>query len=110
MLVLATLLRGPLHGYGIAEVLKTRSDGKLDVPEGSLYPALHRLESQGSVASDWERRDGRRRRVYTLTEHGLSHFEREQRAWSRFADSVGSVLASPRAEAAALQPTLAGGV
>lgn len=109
MLVLATLVRGPLHGYGVAELLKARSGGKLDIPEGSLYPALHRLESAGSVVSDWERRDGRRRRVYTLTEQGLSHFDQEQRAWSHFAASVGKVLAAPHAETAVLQAAPVGG-
>lgn len=94
MLVLATLARGSAHGYALAEALRTASGGEFDVPEGSLYPALHRLERAGAIASEWVH-DGRRRRVYALTAAGSAQLTRETGAWQRFADGVASTLAAP---------------
>src|SRR5205085_3422740 len=69
-LLLAVLADAPAHGYELGQRLAQRSGGELDVPEGSLYPALHRLERGGFVASAWRTDDGRRRRVYRLTRSG----------------------------------------
>ena len=69
-LVLAVLATGPSHGYGLIEALRDRSGGVFDLPEGSVYPALHRLERAGLVASGWSEVGGRRRRVYCLTAAG----------------------------------------
>ncbi|MGO4680320.1 helix-turn-helix transcriptional regulator [Microbacterium sp. 2MCAF23] len=102
MLILATLARGSAHGYALAEALRTASDGEFDVPEGSLYPALHRLERTGSIASEWEH-DGRRRRVYAITPVGAAQLTREAGAWQRFADGVASTLAAP-----AIRPAVQG--
>lgn len=94
MLILATLARGSAHGYALAEGLRTASGGEFEVPEGSLYPALHRLERTGAIASEWVH-DGRRRRVYTITTAGATRLQQERSAWQRFADGVASTLAAP---------------
>lgn len=94
MLVLATLARGSAHGYALAEALRTASGGEFDVPEGSLYPALHRLERSGAITSEWVH-DGRRRRIYAITAAGAAQLTRETGAWQRFADGVASTLAAP---------------
>jgi transcriptional regulator len=94
MLILATLSRGVAHGYALAEALRSSSGGEFDIPEGSLYPALHRLERAGSITSEWVH-DGRRRRVYALTAAGAAQLARETSAWQRFADGVASTLAAP---------------
>jgi PadR family transcriptional regulator PadR len=94
MLILATLARGSAHGYALAEALRTSSGGEFDVPEGSLYPALHRLERAGAISSEWVH-DGRRRRVYAITAAGATRLQQERSAWQRFADGVASTLAAP---------------
>ena len=80
-LLLAVLAEAPGHGYELARRVATRSGGHLDVPEGSLYPALHRLEKAGLVSSQWANSDGRRRRVYKRTAAGRRHLAswRDQR-------------------------------
>src|SRR5437773_3074914 len=71
MIVLAALSAGPAHGYAVIEEIKRRSGQAFDLPEGTVYPALHRLEDAGLLASRWETAEsGRRRRVYTLTKRG----------------------------------------
>ena len=92
-LILAVLTSGPLHGYAVIEELKTRSGGAFDLPEGTVYPALHRLERGGLVASAWTRADGRRRRVYRLTAKGRRELTRRTREWRSFAQAVEGVLA-----------------
>jgi len=92
LLLLAVLADGPRHGYAAIEALKTRSGGQLDVPEGSVYPALHRLEAAGQLRSSWSTASGRRRRVYEVTEDGRRALETGASAWSGFAGSVASVL------------------
>jgi PadR family transcriptional regulator PadR len=90
--VLAVIARGPLHGYAIIEELKTRSGGELDLPEGTVYPALHRLERRGLLKSAWSRGEGRRRRVYRLTASGRRELEARAREWRTFARVVDGVL------------------
>jgi DNA-binding PadR family transcriptional regulator len=91
--VLAVLATGPLHGYAVIEELKARSGGELDLPEGTVYPALHRLEHRGLLKSSWSRAEGRRRRVYRLTASGRRELETRTREWRAFARVVDGVLA-----------------
>ena len=73
--MLAVLEPGPLHGYAIMEALRVRSDGQVDLPTGTVYPALHRLERAGLVEAAWSQASGRRRRVYELTAAGRRSLE-----------------------------------
>jgi PadR family transcriptional regulator PadR len=92
LLVLAVLAGGALHGYGIASELQRRSDAELEMAEGTLYPALHRLEKAGLLSSAWDEDAPRRRRVYQLTGRGREALEDRRREWRRFADAVGRVV------------------
>jgi DNA-binding PadR family transcriptional regulator len=95
MLVLGVLEEGPLHGYGVVRALKERSGGVFELPEGSVYPSLHRLESAGLLVSDWQEVDGRRRRIYRTSAAGSAAAVAERREWERFTQAVGAVLAGP---------------
>lgn len=91
-LILGVLSHGPLHGYAIIEQLKQRSGGSLDLPEGTVYPALHRLEASGLLSSRWS--DGaRRRRVYRLTARGKRDLGERRSEWNAFVKTVEAVLA-----------------
>jgi transcriptional regulator len=92
-LILATLSAGPAHGYAIAQALRGRSGGAFDLAEGTLYPALHRLERSGLVASEWSTEGGRRRRTYRLTNSGRRALGEQRREWRRFANAIDTVLA-----------------
>jgi transcriptional regulator len=92
LLILATLRSGPLHGYGIVEKLRDESEGAFELAEGTVYPALYRLERGGLLSSRWTRAQGRRRRVYRLTRRGRAELERERKEWKSFANAVESVL------------------
>ncbi len=91
-LVLAVIAAEPKHGYAVIEALKLRSQGRLDLPEGTVYPALHRLERTGLLSSDWSD-TGRRRRVYRLTRKGQRELGIRRRRWREFASTVEAVLA-----------------
>ena len=91
-LLLAVLAHGPLHGYAAIAALREQSDGQLDLPEGTVYPALHRLERDGLLASSWEPGVTRRRRVYSLTPAGHRALRAERSDWTRFAAAVHTVL------------------
>jgi PadR family transcriptional regulator PadR len=91
-LLLAVLEAGPQHGYAIIEALRTRSDGALDLPTGTVYPALHRLERAGLIASDWQTVGGRRRRAYHLTPSGLAALGDQRAVWEQFSTAVSAVL------------------
>ena len=91
-LVLAVLAGGALHGYGLIEALRDRSGGVFDLPEGSVYPALHRLERAGLVASGWSEVGGRRRRVYSLTASGRRAAEERRSQWRSFSAAVERVF------------------
>jgi transcriptional regulator len=95
MLLLAAVQDGPAHGYSIIEALRGRSRGAFDLAEGTVYPALHRLEREGLLRSDWAEgaAAGRRRRVYALTAAGRRELVRQQRDWRSFARGVEAVLA-----------------
>jgi DNA-binding PadR family transcriptional regulator len=92
-LILAVVSAAPLHGYAIIEELKVRSGGALALPEGTVYPALHRLERGGLLASSWSTADGRRRRVYKLTARGRRELGARRASWREFASTVEAVLA-----------------
>ena len=92
-LILAVLATGPAHGYGIIEELKQRSGGTFSLPEGTVYPALHRLERGGLLSSGWSDANGRRRRVYKLTRRGRTRLEASRSEWRDFARAVDAVLA-----------------
>jgi PadR family transcriptional regulator PadR len=92
LLLLSVLSSGPAHGYAIISALRDRSGGTFDLPEGTIYPALHRLEEAGLLASVWATAEGRRRRVYGLTGRGAAALAAEQGEWRRFAGGVQAVL------------------
>ncbi|MDQ6910991.1 MAG: helix-turn-helix transcriptional regulator [Actinomycetota bacterium] len=94
LVLLAVLAREPLHGYSLIGALKARTDGVLDLPEGSVYPALHRLEDLGFVASEWRSVGGRRRREYRITDDGRAALASELREWSRLAGAINAVVES----------------
>jgi DNA-binding PadR family transcriptional regulator len=91
-LLLAVLAEAPAHGYELSRRLIVRSDGALGVPEGSLYPALYRLERSGLVDSAWTVSGGRRRRTYRLTAAGRRATTAAREEWRTFADAVDRVL------------------
>jgi len=94
MLVLRTLARGPLHGYGVARAIHDRSTEALDIEFGSLYPALKRLEVKGWIASKWETSEtNRRARYYRLTPAGRRQLERERSEWLSFSEAIARVMA-----------------
>lgn len=92
LLVLSVLSQGPGHGYLIIKLLKHRSNGAFDLPEGTVYPALRRLEELGWITSAWEDHGGRRRRTYSLSDAGQEVLHAQQAEWVRFAAGVNSVI------------------
>ena len=92
MLLLAALQNGPAHGYAVINDLKQRSEGVFDLQEGTIYPALHRLEGSGLVESEWSVQNGRRRRVYMLTGRGRRTLEEKTSAWLSFAHATTRTL------------------
>lgn len=93
LLVLKVLFRGRLHGWAISKRIRQISDGVLDVNQGSLYPALHRLRDRGLVRSGWEiSDDGRNVKIYELTQDGRRVLEEEVEVWRRFSGAVEQVL------------------
>jgi PadR family transcriptional regulator PadR len=91
-MILAILAAGPMHGYAIIEALKLRSGGALALPEGTVYPALHRLEAAGLLASAWSK-EGRKRRVYKLTRGGRRALGERRTEWREFVSVVEAVMA-----------------
>ena len=92
-LVLAALEHEPAHGYAIIKRLRRRSDDVFRLPEGTVYPALHRLERDGLVKSRWTVEGGRKRRVYRLTRGGIEALALRRLEWRTFAQAVEAVLA-----------------
>jgi PadR family transcriptional regulator PadR len=92
-LILAVVAAGPAHGYAIIEELKLRSRGTFALPEGTVYPALHRLERSGLLASGWSDASGRKRRVYKLTARGRRRLDASKSEWRDFARAMDAVLA-----------------
>lgn len=91
-LLLGIVARGPAHGYEIITALKESSEGAFDLPEGTVYPVLHRLEHVGLLASDWEAAGGRKRRVYRMTPAGDQQLVRARREWHGHVRSVNLIL------------------
>jgi PadR family transcriptional regulator, regulatory protein PadR len=91
-MLLASLEAGPRHGYAIMEALRAGSGGQLELPTGTLYPALHRLERAGLVQASWSTVGGRRRRVYRLTPAGRRALAAERGTWREFSATVTRLL------------------
>lgn len=91
-LLMAIVEREPLHGYAIIDELRRRSRGEFDLPEGTVYPALHRLERAGALTSSWAEGAGRRRRVYRLTRKGRRALQASRDEWKGFSSAVAAVL------------------
>jgi PadR family transcriptional regulator PadR len=96
LLLLSILARAPSHGYAVAEALRVRSEGTIDLAEGTLYPALHRLEKTRALTSHWSVVAGRRRRIYSLTRRGRKALAQEAVGWERFAAGIWGVLGPAR--------------
>jgi PadR family transcriptional regulator, regulatory protein PadR len=107
LLLLSVLASGPTHGYAIISALRHRSAGTFDLPEGTIYPALHRLEDSGLLTSTWAEAEGRRRRVYGLTDQGVAALAAQQTEWRKFAGGVHAVLGWPAQAAWKLSGLLA---
>ena len=91
-LLLATLEGGPRHGYAVIEALRQSTDGRLDLPTGTIYPALRRLEQAGLIAGTWSVVSGRRRREYRLTPAGVRALSGRRAAWRDFSAIVTAAL------------------
>jgi PadR family transcriptional regulator, regulatory protein PadR len=93
LLILKIVALEPVHGYAIAQRLEQVSRGVVQVPQGSLYPALHRLENRGLLAADWEETEsGREAKFYRLTRRGKTQLETEAASWRRLIEAIGLVL------------------
>jgi len=99
LLVLQTLQWGPQHGYGIVQHLRTGSGDTLQIETGSLYPALHRLERQGWIDSEWKLTEKKQRaKFYRLTRAGKAQLLRERSRWERLSDAIAAILNPARTE------------
>lgn len=96
LLILSVLADNPLHGYAVIEELRKRSDEVIDVPEGTLYPALHRLEKAGLITASWSEFKGRRRKSYRLTQAGTRQLADERKAWTSFSSAVAAITGGRR--------------
>jgi len=93
LLILKIVNLGPVHGYAIAQRLEQVSRGVVQAPEGSLYPALHRLENRSLLAADWKPTDtGREAKFYRLTRKGRAALAQEEASWNRLTDAVAQIL------------------
>ena len=92
LLLLAIVADGPAHGYAIIEALRNRSGGMFDLPEGTIYPALHRLENQGLLQSIWSDEAPRRKRIYQLTPKGQKALESRQDEWKQFSNAINATV------------------
>jgi PadR family transcriptional regulator PadR len=96
LLILKIVALGPVHGYAIAQRLQQVSRDVVQVPQGSLYPALHRLENRALLASDWQDTDsGREAKFYRLTRKGRARLDAETASWQRLTEAVGLILRMP---------------
>jgi PadR family transcriptional regulator, regulatory protein PadR len=93
LLILKTIALEPLHGWAIAQRIRQISRDVLQVNQGALYPALHRLEQQGWISSEWgESENNRRAKYYSLTKAGKKYLQQEQASWDRLSKAIGLVL------------------
>jgi len=93
LVLLAALAEGPAYGYALIDEIRGRSEGAFDLAEGTVYPALYRLESGGLLSSNWIVAAGRRRRMYRLTKRGRTELGKERGEWKRFSDTMKTVVA-----------------
>lgn len=101
LLILRVVALGPVHGYAIAQRIQQISNEALHVQQGSLYPALHRLENKHLLASEWGATDtGREAKFYRLTAQGHKQFKTETESWARLTEVVGMILRHPQGEGA----------
>ena len=92
LLLLTILSDGPAHGYAVIESLRARSAGVFDLPEGTIYPALHRLENQGLLLSQWSEDSPRRKRVYQLTPKGQEALKTQHDEWLKFSKAINTTV------------------
>lgn len=92
VLLLAALEDGPRHGYAVKEALREGSGGRFDLPTGTIYPALHRLEAAGLISGSWSTGDGRRRRTYRLTAAGERRLHADRSTWRAFSTAISTLL------------------
>ena len=92
LLLLSILAEGSAHGYAVIESLRARSEGVFDLPEGTIYPALHRLEDQGLLKSSWSEDSARRKRTYQLTPKGQQALVTRQAEWKQFSKAVNATV------------------
>jgi PadR family transcriptional regulator, regulatory protein PadR len=97
MLILEVIAHGPTYGYQITQTVAERSQGYFELKEGSLYPALHRMERQKLLRASWSEADGRRRKYYELTDAGRADLAARKQSWQSFAAGVSGVLGISRA-------------
>jgi PadR family transcriptional regulator, regulatory protein PadR len=99
LLILKVVALGPLHGYAIAQRLQQISRDVVQVQQGSLYPALHRLENKGLLAAEWKLSDtGREAKFYRLTRKGRTHMQQETASWHRLTEAIGLILTTTEGE------------
>ena len=99
LLILKVVALGPLHGYAIAQRMQQISRSVVQVQQGTLYPALHRLENRGFLAAEWKLSDtGRDAKFYRLTRQGRGHLERETASWRRLIEAIGLILETAEGE------------
>ena len=99
MIVLAALAGGPAHGYAVIQEIRRRSGGAFDLPEGTIYPALHRLERQKWISADWKLSENKQRvRVYRLTATGKKQLLSERSRWEQLSDAIAGVLSPAKRE------------
>lgn len=95
LMLLALMEQGPMYGYQIAKMVRAQTDDVIDLKEGSLYPALHRLEKEGVIEGFWQRReDGVDRRYYRLTALGQESLDQRRAQWDRFSAAVSKVVSN----------------
>ncbi|HEX7090302.1 MAG TPA: PadR family transcriptional regulator [Longimicrobiales bacterium] len=93
LLILKALSWGPMHGYGVAQYIRRVTDGTLEIEDGALYPALHRMERRGWISSEWGLSENNRRaKYYAVTARGRRELARELSVWGRYADAVWKVV------------------
>jgi len=92
LLLLSILANEPAHGYAVIESLRSKSEGTFDLPEETVYPALHRLENQGLLKSSWSEDTGRRKRVYQITLKGQEALNTRQDEWLTFSKAVNTIV------------------
>jgi len=93
MLILRTLQEAPMHGFGITEAIRQASEDVLAIDEGSMYPALYRMQARGWIAAEWGRSDNNRRaKFYALTADGRRHLDEASARWEQFSRAVGRVM------------------